>query len=56
MARRKRKRKRKFAGNGIGPHQEVSPLARGTSTPSRDGFKAKADRRAKQHGWRHLDE
>ena len=46
-----RKRRKGHAGNGIGPHQEASPIARATRTLSREGKRRKADRQAKQKGW-----
>lgn len=51
--RRKQKngRERGSAGNGLGPHQEVSPLARGTVTKTKRQHKDRADRREKSHGW-----
>ncbi len=46
-----RKRRKRHAGNGIGSHHEVSPMARGTRTLSREGKRRKADRQRKQKGW-----
>lgn len=48
MAKRKKKG---HAGNGLGPHHEVSPLARATATKTRKGRRRQEDRRAKQRGW-----
>jgi hypothetical protein len=46
-----RKHKNGHAGNGNGPHQEVSPMVRATRTKTRKGRRRQADRRAKQRGW-----
>jgi len=45
------KRKHGKGGNGMGSHQEVSPMGRPTRTPTRKGKRRKADRRASQKGW-----
>lgn len=50
MAKR-RKKKRGIEGCGLGAHQEVSPMARGTVTPTRKGKQRKLDRKMKQRGW-----
>ena len=46
-----KRRKRKSKDCGLGPHQQVSPMARGTVTPSREGKQRKLDRKMKQRGW-----
>ena len=51
MSKTRRLRRKRHAGNGNGPHQEVSPMARGTRTLSREGKRRKRDRKAKQKGW-----
>lgn len=51
MSKKRKRRKRGHAGNGIGAHQQVSPMARGTRTLSREGKRRKADRKQKQKGW-----
>ena len=48
MSKRKKKGN---AGNGNGPHHEVSPMGHGTRTKSRQGKRRAADKRAKQRGW-----
>jgi len=48
---KQRGRKRGYAGNGNGSHQEASPMARQTTTKTRKGKRRAADRRRKQRGW-----
>ena len=44
-------KKRGREGNGIGSHQEASPMARGTVTKTREGKVRAAAKRQKQKGW-----
>jgi len=44
-------RERGQPGNGMGAHQDASPLARGTTTKTRQGRKEQSDRREKSRGW-----
>lgn len=39
-------------GVGIGPHQEVSPMARGTVTKNKKDCQERQDRKKKQQGWK----
>jgi len=43
--------KRDRRGLGIGAHQNVSPMARGTRTKSKKGKVRQQDRKRKQKGW-----
>ena len=47
-----KKTKKGQKGCGLGPHHAVSPMGHGTRTPSKLGKQGKADRKAKQQGWR----
>lgn len=51
MARRKKKKRKKSPGNGIGAHQEISPMGHATRTPSREEIQRREDQRLKQQGW-----
>lgn len=44
-------RERGLSGNGDGAHQEVSPMARGTTTKTKRERVAREDRREKSRGW-----
>ena len=44
-------RRKDNKGNGIGAHQEVSPMARGTRTKNKRDRQDRRDRKAKQRGW-----
>ncbi len=44
-------RKRGLPGLGGGAHQETSPMARPTVTPSKRKLQDKLDRKRKQQGW-----
>lgn len=44
-------RERGNPGNGIGSHNEISPLARGTQTKNKLERRNQDDRRHKQRGW-----
>lgn len=45
------KKKKGNAGNGIGAHQEVSPMGHATRTPSKVEKRRKQERRERQKGW-----
>ena len=49
--KQKNGRERGLAGVGNGAHQEVSPMARGTTTKSKRQQKDRQDRRERQKGW-----
>ena len=51
MKTQKNGRKRGNAGNGIGPHQEASPMGHATTTKTRKGKRRAEDRQQKQRGW-----
>lgn len=52
MAKRGKKKKKKGnPGNGLGAHQNVSPMGRATQTKTKEGRRRAADRRKKQTGW-----
>jgi len=42
---------RKYKGNGLGAHQEVSPMARGTYTKNKRDRLTRLARKNKQKGW-----
>lgn len=44
-------RKRGIAGNGVGAHQNTSPMARATATPNKREKQRRKDRQKKQQGW-----
>jgi len=44
-------KRRKNKGNGLGAHQEVSPMARGTVTKNKRDRLGRLDRKNKQKGW-----
>ena len=50
MAKKRKKRGNK--GNGIGAHQQVSAMARGTRDPNKRTRQDRKDRQRKQEGWR----
>lgn len=47
----KKRKKKGFAGNGMGSHHETSPMGHATRTKSRLEKRRARDRRAKQRGW-----
>ena len=52
MARKQKNgRVRGTAGNGLGAHQNVSPMGHATRTKSREEKRRIRDRRQKQRGW-----
>lgn len=46
-----KRRKRGKAGNGLGAHQQVSPMGHATRTKNKREMRAREDRRARQNGW-----
>lgn len=44
-------RERGNPGNGLGPIQEWSPLARGTATKNKRDMRDREDRKRKSRGW-----
>ena len=44
-------RERGQPGNGMGAHQDTSPLARGTTTKTKRAKRRQEDRRQKSRGW-----
>jgi len=49
--RRRRKGKPGNKGNGMGPFQEWTPIARGTRTKSKEENRRQADQKQKERGW-----
>lgn len=46
-----KRRKRGHAGNGIGAHQNVSPMGHATRTKTKREMRERADKRDRQKGW-----
>lgn len=49
------KKRKGFVGNGIGAHQQVSPMGHATRTKTKRERAEREARKARQHGWRKED-
>ena len=49
--KKKKNRRKRSKGCGIGPHHEVSPMGHGTKTKNKKDRLKKQDKLRKQKGW-----